>query len=73
MKAIIIEKLGGPENLVIQNLPDPEPETPYTPRRVSTRGFLDSASPMPPLSPVTGPVPYRERGFMFRFSIGRTF
>jgi hypothetical protein len=22
---------------------------------------------------ITGPVPYRERGFMFRFSIGRTF
>src|SRR5580700_6063585 len=22
---------------------------------------------------LTGPVPYRERGFMFRFSIGRTF
>jgi NADPH:quinone reductase-like Zn-dependent oxidoreductase len=25
MRAIIIEKFGGPENLVIQNLPDPEP------------------------------------------------
>jgi NADPH:quinone reductase len=26
MKAIVIEKFGGPENLVIQDLPDPEPK-----------------------------------------------
>ena len=43
------------------------------PLRATTQASSISARPMPRLTPVTGPVPYRERGFIFRFSIGRTF